>query len=143
MKEEFMQDESAAQKAAKLLHSEDEPSKYVRDPSLNEKGQPQVASYQGTTNGNFSHRKKSCPPLQRPPRSRGRFSGIQQKVVGYDNKSLSQKRKGSNELPLLSSSLSSKCQRLSSPSSSSLLACKGENIRDMHVWGLEEREERE
>ncbi|XP_029291871.1 ataxin-7-like protein 2b isoform X2 [Cottoperca gobio] len=117
--EELMQDASAAQKAAKLSHSgEDKSSKYIRDPPLNEKGQPHVPSSQGAVNGTFSNGTKPCPPLHRSPRSKGRTPGIQEKGVGYDPRGLAQKRKGSNESPPLSSSLSrtSKCQRLSSPS---------------------------
>lgn len=139
---ELMQDATAAQKAAKLSHSgEDRSSKYIRDPPLHEKGQPHVPSSQGPVNGTFSHGKKPCPPLHRSPRGRGRAPGIQQKVVGYDHRGLAQKRKGSNESPPLSSSLSrtSKCQRLSSPSRSSLLAWKGENMGDVLSWGLEKR----
>ncbi|XP_070767211.1 ataxin-7-like protein 2b [Enoplosus armatus] len=139
---ELMQDASAAQKAAKLSHSgEDKSSKHIRDPPLHEKGQPHVPSSQGPVNGTFSHGKKPCPPLHRSPRSRGRSPGMQQKVAGYDHRGLAQKRKGSNESPPLSSSLSrtSKCQRLSSPSRSSLLAWKGENIGDVLSWGLEKR----
>ncbi len=141
-KEELMQDASAAQKAAKLSHSgEDKSFKYIRDPPLHEKGQPHVPSSQGPVNGTFSHGKKPCPPLHRSPRSRGRPPAIQQKVMGYDHRGLGQKRKGSNESPPLSSSLSrtSKCQRLSSPSRSSLLTWKGENIGDVLAWGLEKR----
>ncbi|KAM9350952.1 ataxin-7-like protein 2b [Symphorus nematophorus] len=139
---EIMQDGRAAQKAAKLSHSgEDKSSKYIRDPPLHEKGQPHVPSSRGPINGTFSHGKKPCPPLHRSPRSRGRPPGIQQKVLGYDHRGVPQKRKGSNESPPLSSSLSktSKCQRLSSPSRSSLLAWKGENIEDVLAWGLEKR----
>ncbi|XP_031142739.1 ataxin-7-like protein 2b isoform X1 [Sander lucioperca] len=116
--EELMQDASAAQKAAKLSHSsEDKSSKYIRDPPLNEKGQPHVPSSQGPVNGTCSYGKKPCPPLHRPPRSRGRPPGIQQKVVGYEHKGLAQKRKGSNESPPLGSSLSRtpKCQRSGTP----------------------------
>ncbi|XP_044065556.1 ataxin-7-like protein 2b isoform X2 [Siniperca chuatsi] len=139
---ELMQDASAAQKAAKLSQSsEEKSSKYIRDPPLHEKGQPHVPSSQGPINGTFSHGKKPCPPLHRSPRSRGRPPGIQHKVAGYDHRGLAQKRKGSNESPPLSSSLSrtSKCQRLSSPSCSSLLAWKGESISDVLAWGLEKR----
>ncbi|XP_075951331.1 ataxin-7-like protein 2b isoform X2 [Anarhichas minor] len=109
------QDSSAAQKAA---HSgEDKSSKYIRDPLLNEKGQPHVPSNPGTVNGTFSHKKKPCPPLHPSPRSRKRPPGIQEKVVGYNHRGPAQKRKGSNEPQPLSSSLSrTKCQRLSSPS---------------------------
>lgn len=139
---ELMQDTSAAQKAARLSHSgEDKSSKYIRDPPLHEMGQPHVPSSQGPVNGTFSHGKKPCPPLHHSPRGRGRAPGIQQKVVGYDHRGLAQKRKGSNESPPLSSPLSrsSKCQRLSSPSHSSLLAWKGESIEDVLAWGLEKR----
>ncbi|XP_034733892.1 ataxin-7-like protein 2b isoform X1 [Etheostoma cragini] len=116
--EELMQDASAAQKAAKLSHSsEDESSKYIRDPPLNEKGQPHVPSSQGQVNGTCSYSKKPCPPLHRPTRSRGRPPGIKQKVAGYEQKGLAQKRKGSNESPPLGSSLSrtSKCQHSGTP----------------------------
>ncbi|XP_076598280.1 ataxin-7-like protein 2b [Chaetodon auriga] len=139
---EIMHDATTAQKAAKVSHSgADKSSKYIRDTLLYEKGQPHVPSSQGPVNGTFPHGKKPCPPLQRSPHSRGRPPGIQQKVVGYDHCSLAQKRKGSNESLPLSSSLSrtSKCQRLSSPSRSSLPAWKGENIGDMLAWGLEKR----
>ncbi|XP_035511903.1 ataxin-7-like protein 2b isoform X1 [Morone saxatilis] len=140
-KVQLMQEASAAQKAAKLSHSgEDKSSKYIRDPPLHEKDQPHVPPSQEPVNGTFSHGKKPCPPLHRSPRSRGKPPGIQQKVTGYDNRDLAQKRKGSNESPPLSSSLSkaSKCQRLSSPSRSSLLAWKREN-GDVLVWGLEKK----
>lgn len=138
---ELMQDASAAQKAAKLSHSvEDKSSKYIRDPPLHEKGQPHAPSSQGPVNGTFSPGKKPCPPLQRSPR-RGRAPGIQQNVVGYDCRGLSQKRKGSNESSPVSTALSrtSKCQRLSSPSRSNLLTWKGENMEDVLAWGLEKR----
>lgn len=140
--EELMQDASAAQKAAKLSHSaDDKSSKHIRDPPLNEKGQPHIPSSQGPVNGAFSHGKKPCPPLPRSPRSRGKPPGIQQKVAGYDHRGVAQKRKGSNESAPLSSSLSrsSKCQRLSSPSRSSLLAWNGENMGDVRALGLEKR----
>ncbi len=137
---EVEQNASAAQKANKLSHStEDKSSKYVRDAPLHEKGQPRVTSRQGPVNGTFSHGKKQCPPLQCSPGSSRRPSGIQQKVADFDNRSLSHKRKGSSESLPLSSSLSSKCQRLSSPSRSSLLAWKGENIGDVLSWGLERK----
>lgn len=131
----------AAQKAAKLSHSgADKSSKCIRDPPLYEKGQSHLPSSRGPVNGTPPG-KKPCPPLHRSPNNRGRPPGIQQKGVGYDHSSLAQKRKGSNELLPLSSSLSrtSKCQRLSSPSCSSLPAWKGENIGDMLAWGLERR----
>ncbi|XP_034394166.1 ataxin-7-like protein 2b isoform X2 [Cyclopterus lumpus] len=111
----LIQDASAAQKAA---HSgEDKSFKNIRDP-LNEKGQqPHVPSNQGTVNGTISHKKKACPPLNHSPRSRGKPPGIQQKVVGYDHRGPSKKRKVSNESQPISSSRSrTKCQRLSSPS---------------------------
>ncbi|XP_019114778.2 ataxin-7-like protein 2b isoform X2 [Larimichthys crocea] len=139
---EIMQDTSAAQKAAKLSQSaEDKSSKYIRDSPLHEKSQPHVPSSQGPINGILSHGKKPCPPLHRSSRSRVRPPGIQQKVVGYDHRGLTQKRKGSNESQALCSTLSrtSKCQRLSSPSHSNLLAWKGENIGDVLAWGLDKR----
>lgn len=164
---EQMQDASAAQKATKLSHSsEDKSSRYIRDPPLHEKGQPHVPSSQGPVNGTLSHGKKPCPPLPLQPserhlsvlekrsplpaphhpthrssRCKGRTPGIQQKVVGYDHRAPAQKRKGSSESPPLNSSLSrnSKCQRLSSPSHSSLLSWKGESIEDVLSWGLEKR----
>lgn len=111
---ELMQDASVAQKAAKLSQSAaDKSPKYTMDPLLHEKGQPDVPSSQGPVS-TFSHGKKPCPPLHRSPRCRGR--PIQQKVLGYEHKGLAQKRKGSNESPPLSSSLSRtfKCQRFSS-----------------------------
>ncbi|KAI3357383.1 hypothetical protein L3Q82_015809 [Scortum barcoo] len=140
-KEEVMQDTSAAQKAAKLAHRcEDKSSKYIRDPPLHEKGQPRVPSSQGQVNGTFSHIKKPCPPLPRPPRSRSKAPAIQEKVASYNHRGLAQKRKGSNESQPLSSAVSrtSKCQRLSSPSRSSLLTWKGENIEDVLAWVNEE-----
>ncbi|XP_074501128.1 ataxin-7-like protein 2b [Sebastes fasciatus] len=128
--DKLMQDAGAVQKAAKVSHSgEDKSSKYIRDPPLNEKGQPHVPSSQGPVNGSFSHGKKPCPPPHCPPRSssrRRRPPGIQQKVVGYDHRGLDQKRKGSNESPPLSTALA-KCQRLSSPSR------RGERISGM-LW---------
>ncbi|XP_040914534.1 ataxin-7-like protein 2b [Toxotes jaculatrix] len=157
----LMQDVSAPQKAPH--NSEDKSSRFIRDPPLHEKGQPHIPSSQGPATGTFSHGKKPCPPLplqpserhlsglekrsplpattNSSPRSRGRATGIQQKVVGYDHKGRGQKRKGSNEPLSFSSSLSrtSKCKRLSSPSRSSLLAWKGENIGDVLAWGLEKR----
>ncbi|XP_045912356.1 ataxin-7-like protein 2b isoform X2 [Micropterus dolomieu] len=139
---ELMQDASAAPRAAKLSQiSEEKSSKYIREPPLHEKEQPHLPTSQGPVNGTFSHGKKPCPPLHRPHRSRGRPPGIQQKLVGYDHRTIAQKRKSSNESQALSSSLSrtSKCQRLSSPSRSGLLAWKGENIGDVLAWGLEKR----
>ncbi|KAM7404609.1 hypothetical protein PAMP_011942 [Pampus punctatissimus] len=163
---EQMQDSSTAQKTTKVSHSsEDKSSRYIRDPPLYEKGQPQVPS-QGPVNGTFSHTKKPCPPLplqpserhmsvlekhcplpapnhptHRSPHCKGRSPGIQQKAVGYDHRAPAQKRKGSSESPPCNLSLSknSKCQRLSSPSRSSLLTWKGESIEDVLSWGLEKR----
>ncbi|KAL7398892.1 hypothetical protein ABVT39_016693 [Epinephelus coioides] len=128
--EELIQDASTPQKVAKLLHSvEDQSPKYIRDPPLNEKGQPHVPSSQGPINGSFSHRS---------PRNRGKPPGIQQKVASYHHRGFPQKRKGSNEsLPL--SARSSKYQGLSSPSRSSLLAWNGENMGDARALGLEKR----
>ncbi|KAM8863223.1 ataxin-7-like protein 2b [Spinachia spinachia] len=106
----FMQDASAAPK----VHIGDKKSsKYIRDPMLNEKGQPHVPSVQGTVNGTFSHNKKPGLPLH-AARSRGRPLGIQQKAVGYDQRGPAQKHKDCNESQPLGSSLA-KCQRLSSP----------------------------
>ncbi|XP_037334701.2 ataxin-7-like protein 2b isoform X1 [Pungitius pungitius] len=106
----FMQDASAAQKVVHI--GEEKASKYIRGPVLNEKGQPHLPSLQGTVNGTFSRKKKPCLPLH-APRSRGRPLGIQQKVVGYDQRGPAQKRKdGSESQPLGSRT---KCQRLSSP----------------------------
>ncbi|XP_019944339.2 ataxin-7-like protein 2b [Paralichthys olivaceus] len=156
----LMQDASAAQKATRLPQSNKEKSpRYVRDPPLHEKGQPRSPSCKGPTSGNFSQGKKPCPPLplqpserhlsglekrsplpaktDLSPRSRGRASGIQQKAVGFDRKGRGQKRKGSNESPPSSVSKTSKCKRLSSPSRSSLLTWKGENIGDVLAWGLD------
>ncbi|XP_023283206.1 ataxin-7-like protein 2 [Seriola lalandi dorsalis] len=149
----LMQDASTAQKATRLPHSrEDKSSRHIRDPPLQEKAQPHIPSFQGPATVTFSRGKKPCPPLPLQPserhlsglekrsplpatthcspRSRGKPPGIQQKVVGYDHKGRGQKRKGSSEQPPLSSSVSrtSKCKRLSSPSRSSLLTWKGENI---------------
>ncbi|XP_071332106.1 ataxin-7-like protein 2b isoform X1 [Trachinotus anak] len=151
----LMQDASTAQKATGLPHSsKDKSSRQIRDPPLHEKGQPHVPSSEGPAAVTFSHRKKPCPPLplqpserhmsglekrsplpattmqQCSPRNRRRSPGIDQKVVGYDHKGRGQKRKVSNESPPLSSSVSrtSKCKRLSSPSRSTLLIWKGENI---------------
>ncbi|XP_042347871.1 ataxin-7-like protein 2b [Plectropomus leopardus] len=137
--EEFVPDLSGAQKAAKLSHSgEDNPPKYIRDPPLNEKGQPHIPSSRGPVNGNFALGKKPCPPLHRSPRNRGRSQGIQEKVANYDHRSPAQKRKGSNESQLLNSR-ASKYQGLSSSSCSSLLTWNGENIGDMRALGLEKR----
>ncbi|XP_068997506.1 ataxin-7-like protein 2b isoform X1 [Embiotoca jacksoni] len=155
----LMHDGSAAQKAAKLLHSgKDKSSRYIRDPPLHEKGPPHVASSQGPTSG-----KKPCPPqplkpterqlselekcsslpapTHRSPRSRATPPGAQQKVLGYDHRGLAQKRKGSTESLLLNSSLSktSKYTCLSSSSCSSLVSWKGGNIEDVLSWGLEKR----
>ncbi|XP_053281206.1 ataxin-7-like protein 2b [Pleuronectes platessa] len=155
-----MQDASATQKATRLPQSNKEKSsRNVRDPPLHEKGQPRSPSCKGPASGNFSQGKKPCPPLplqpserhlsalekrsalpaktDRPPRGRGRASGIQQKAVGFDCNGRGQKRKGSNESPPSSVSKTSKCKRLSSPSRSSLLAWKGENIGDGLAWGLD------
>ena len=156
----LMQDASAAQKAARLPQSNKEKSaRNVRDPPLHEKAQPRSPSCKGAASGNFSQGKKPCPPLplqpserhlsalekrsalpaktDRPPRGRGRASGMQQKAVGFDCNGRGQKRKGSNESPPSSVSKTSKCKRLSSPSRSSLLAWKGENIGDVLAWGLD------
>ncbi|KAK1898263.1 Ataxin-7-like protein 2 [Dissostichus eleginoides] len=117
--EELMQDASALQKAAMLSSGgEGKSSKCIRDPPLNEKGQPHVPSSQGAVNDTFSNVNKPCPPLQRSPRSKARAPGIQQQGAGCNNRGLAEKRKGSDESTSLSSSLSrtSKCQRLSSPS---------------------------
>ncbi|XP_034000803.1 ataxin-7-like protein 2b isoform X2 [Trematomus bernacchii] len=117
--EELMQDASALQKAAMLSNGgEGKSSKCIRDPPLNEKGQPHVPSSQGAVNDTFSNVNKPCPPLQRSPRSKARAPGIQQQGAGCNNRALAEKRKGSDESTSLSSSLSrtSKCQRLSSPS---------------------------
>ncbi|XP_062247660.1 ataxin-7-like protein 2b [Platichthys flesus] len=155
-----MQDASAAQKVTRLPQSNKEKSsRNVRDPPLHEKGQPRSPSCKGPASGNFSQGKKPCHPLplqpserhlsalekrsalpaktDRPPRGRGRASGIQQKAVGFDCNGRGQKRKGSNESPPSSVSKTSKCKRLSSPSRSSLLAWKGENIGDSLAWGMD------
>nr|XP_040049611.1 ataxin-7-like protein 2b isoform X2 [Gasterosteus aculeatus aculeatus] len=109
----LMQDASAAQKVVHV--GEEKSSKHIRDPVLNEKVQPHLPSLQGTVNGTFSHKKKPCLPIH-GPRSRGRPLGIQQKVVGYDQRGPAQKRKDGSESQPLGSSLSrSKCQRLASP----------------------------
>ncbi|XP_026188531.1 ataxin-7-like protein 2b isoform X2 [Mastacembelus armatus] len=159
---ELMQDASAAQKTTKLPHKGDrKPSRYIRDPPPREKVQRYPPSSRGVASGTFSHEKKPCPPvplqpserhlpglekcppvptgIHCSPRSRARPSGILQK--GYDHGHLGQKRKGMKESPPISPSLSrtSKCKRLSSPSCSSLLTWKGENIEDMLFWGLETR----
>ncbi|XP_034445877.1 ataxin-7-like protein 2b [Hippoglossus hippoglossus] len=146
--------------ATRLPQSNKEKSaRNVRDPPLHEKGQPRSPSCKGPASSNFSQGKKPCPPLplqpserhlsalekrsalpaktDRSPRGRGRTSGIQQKAVGFDCNGRGQKRKGSNESPPSSVSKTSKCKRLSSPSRSSLLAWKGENIGDVLAWGLD------
>ncbi|XP_030589908.1 ataxin-7-like protein 2b isoform X2 [Archocentrus centrarchus] len=108
---EPMQHASTAQKASKKLQSrEDKASRYIRDPSFNEKGQPQQPDSATSSNGKkpgestetqLSDLKKCRPfpvPNHRSPRSRGKLPGDQQKVVGYDHMSVAQKRKSSSEL---------------------------------------------
>uniref|UniRef100_A0A3P8TUI8 Ataxin 7-like 2b n=1 Tax=Amphiprion percula TaxID=161767 RepID=A0A3P8TUI8_AMPPE len=161
---ELMQDASAAHRAAKLLHSgEDKSCRFIRDSPLHEKSQPHVPSSQGPASSTFSHRKKPCPPLllkpaerklsvlekcsplaapaNRSPRSRAKPPAIQQKVGGFDHRGPAQKRKRSSESLPLSSSLSrtTKYKCLPSPSRSSLVSWKGENIEDVLTWGLEKR----
>lgn len=149
---EHMQDTSTAQKATRLPHSnEGKSSRHIRDPPLHKKGQPRTPSSQGPTTLPVSHGKKPCPPLplqpterhlsssdkrsplpaitHSSPRGREWSPGIQPEVV-YNHKGRGQKRKSNKGSPPLSSSVSrtSKCKRLSSPSRSSLLTWKGENI---------------
>lgn len=148
----LMQDTSVAQKATRLPNSSaGKSSRHIREPPLHKKGQPHTPSSQGPTTLPLSHGKKPCPPLplqpserhlsslekrsplpavtHSSPRGRGWAPGIQPEV-GYNHKGRGQKRKNSKGLPPLDSSVSrtSKCKRLSSPSRSSLLTWKGENI---------------
>ncbi|KAM9855217.1 ataxin-7-like protein 2b [Aulostomus maculatus] len=149
--------------ATKLSHTGgDKSSRHIRDPLLREKGQMQAPSSRGLVNGTSSHGKRPCPPLplqpserhlssleKRPglpaphcsPRCKTKPPGLQQKLVGYDQRALEQKRKGSSDSQALSSSLSrtSKCPRLSSPHRSALISWKGESIADVLSWGLEKR----
>lgn len=108
---EPMQRASAAPKVSKKLQSrEDKVSRYIRDPSFKEKGQPQQAHSATSSNGKKPTEStetqlsdlKKCRPLPVPnhhsARSRGKLPGDQQQVLGYDHTSVAQKRKSSSEL---------------------------------------------
>lgn len=130
-----MQNACTANKVTKVsLSSGDKFHKYTRDPPIDEKGPPRITLMHGPANSTFSQGQMVCPPLllqplerqlkkcspsprarNTPPCSRGKPSGIQRKVVGYDDVCLGIKRKGSNMSSTISSSLSgeAKCKRLS------------------------------
>uniref|UniRef100_UPI0037E9785A ataxin-7-like protein 2b n=1 Tax=Semicossyphus pulcher TaxID=241346 RepID=UPI0037E9785A len=122
-----------------LMQDAKSEDKHIRDAPLHEKGQPQAPSSNGPVNGSFSDGKKPCPLLHQSPRSRRRPPGTQQKVIDCDHTGPGQKRKGNNESLSSSRSRTSKCQRLSSASRSSLLAWKGENNGDVLAWSMEKR----
>ncbi|XP_016891265.1 ataxin-7-like protein 2b isoform X2 [Cynoglossus semilaevis] len=137
---------SAVQKASRLPHSsEDKSSRYFRDSPLTEKGQQKSPSCSGSA-GKKQQRhslplqptKRHLPGLEKqPPLS----AKTEHKVVSNDHQSPGQKRKWNNESSPVSSSLprTSKCKRLSTSSTSSLLTWKGENIEDVLSWDQDKR----